>query len=330
MRLLCCLIVCSLSLVCVPAYAVPINSPLTLSPWRMLPAIESWINLQAAGELPAAAQRPWVMPHRAAWPTQDGAPTVDTPRLDTLWMTIDHKRQLEARWWVSRLKTPLKRLQALNPNLDFDALTMGQRVKAWERDPEATSQSVWRANRGRMIAGEPLPPAPNYRIMFPHRAFGTYYTVSALQHMMLQDARDFPDAQPLVVGDLSYRTGRRMRPHMSHRSGRDVDISYPRTDVGHTLRKFSRPRRAQVDGPRLLNMLRVLIEQGHTEFVLMDRWVQRAAYNAAVKQGAPQAWLEAVFQYPKWSGRTLVRRAKGHDDHMHIRFFCQHTDARCK
>lgn len=331
MRLLLCIIVCSISLTyTTSSYAIPLNPPLALSPWQLLPSIKTWIDIYSEGDFTPQVPKPWLMPHRASWEVLDGVPQVSTPRLDELWLTIVHRRQLDPRWWSSRLKTPRKALQALNPEVDFDALVLGQRIKAWTHTPGSISQSIWRANRGRMTFGEPLPPALNYRIMFPHRAFGTYYTISAIQQMMQHDVYTYPAAQPLVIGDLSYRTGRRIRPHMSHRSGRDVDISYPRLDHALTLRKFTRPRRDQVDGVRLLSMIRTLIKGGHTEFVLMDRWVQRAAYDAAVEQGAPQAWLEAVFQYPKWSGQTLVRRSKGHDDHMHIRFFCQDTDKRCR
>ena len=141
MRVVFCLLACSICLpYATPSHAIPINAPVTLSPWRLLPSLKTWVSTHLALDAPPAAARAWVMPHRGSWGMQDGAPMVSTPRLDELWMTIDHRRQLDPRWWSSRLKTPRKALQALYPELDFNALAMGQRVKSWTRAPGSVSQ----------------------------------------------------------------------------------------------------------------------------------------------------------------------------------------------
>ncbi len=284
----------------------------------------------AKDELARADALLWPDPTPRFWPMDEaGAPRVATPTMDSLTHTL---RPYQGVYWLrDRYKVSREALQAWNPGLDLDALEPGQEVVTWRRDPDVLSRSVGAAMRGRLLDGEPLPPGPGYAILYAHRAFGTYYTVSELQRVLGGYAQAFPEAEPLMVGDVSYRTGRRILPHLSHTSGRDVDITYPRHSPTPSLTRFHRIRRHDVDMHRTLWLLRALIEGGSVAVIFIDRPIQRGLYTLAKEQGAPQEWLDAVFQYPRWGGGdALVRDSPGHDDHFHVRFICQPTDLRCQ
>ncbi len=271
----------------------------------------------------------WVMPHQAAWPTNDaGVPLVTGERMDEIWHTITHRRDLT--WVLDRYKVKRTTLERWNPDVDLMGLAPGDELVTWRRESDTISHSKGTPNRGRLVHGEPLLPNEKYHIMHRHRAFGTYYITHTLQGLFDAYALRYPNARPVVIGDLSYRTGRRIKPHLSHQSGRDVDITYPRLDEPKNYRKFHRIRRNKLDAERTLWLVREMLATGYVERIFMDYWVQRAVYKEAERQGAPQLWLDAVFQYPKWGGEAFLQRAKGHDDHMHIRFFCQPTDERCR
>lgn len=272
---------------------------------------------------------PWVIPHRSPWPTNDaGIPLVTTEPTQALWHTITRRRDL--RWVKQRYRTNLTTLQKLNPDIDLLSLSEGDEIKTWQRDNDTISYGRGTPNRGRLVDGEPLPTADKYVIMHQHRAFGTYYITSHLKELFDTYALAFPEAQPVVIGDLSHRTGRRIKPHLSHQSGRDVDITYPRHDEPKSFTKFHYIRRSNLDATRTLWLVKQMAQSGYVEKIFMDYWVQRKLYHEAQERGAPQEWLDAVFQYPKWGGQAFIERAKGHDDHMHIRYYCQHTDMHCK
>ena len=311
------------SLAAWPSWTLPTPSLLSLT--KPLSAL---LWERARGGLLAAAQDSrWPMPTRHPWPTHHGLPIITTARVHELTYTLDGRRDL--RWILSRYRIRRDALSALNPQLDLDALTPGQTLTVWRRDPHALSQSKWRPSLGRLIDGEPMPQGPGYVILYEHRAFGTYYTVSELTRVLRNHHARHPLAHPLIVGDLSYRDGGLILPHLSHRSGRDVDLTYPRHSEPPSLARFTRIRRPDLDLDATLELLRDLIAGGAVELILIDRPIQRLLAQRAQALGAPQAWIRAVFQHPHRQRDALVRDARGHDDHMHIRFACQLTDPRC-
>lgn len=270
----------------------------------------------------------WVLPHRRHWPTNDaGIPIVTTTQLDEISHIITAKRDLD--WIYDRYKTNDATLQTLNPNLDLMSLEVDDEIVVWRRHDDAVAYGRGTPNRGRLIEGEPLVPASKYVILHRHRAYGTYYITSHLKDMFDAYALRFPEAQPVIIGDLSYRTGRHIQPHLSHQSGRDVDITYPRHDEPRNYLKFHYIKRANLDAHRTLWLVQQMAASGYVEKIFMDYWVQRKVYQEAMNQGAPQEWLDAVFQYPRWGGEALIERARGHDDHMHVRYFCQRPDTHC-
>lgn len=269
-------------------------------------------------------------PEDKTWPLADGKPVVSTPRLDELWHTVEPGQTLHRLRQMYKVST--RHLRKLNPDVDLRNLDAGERILVWKRRPGHMPVSYGSAHGwGRLYNGEPLPDDEHYVILYPHRTFGTYYTVSEVKRVLDDFYERFPDADKLIIGDISFRRGRRMHPHVSHRSGRDIDISYPRRKAPANFRRFHYVRRSNLDVKKTLSLIKDLVDGGYVEYIFMDRWFQKKLRKEALAQGATRQWVRRVFQYPDWSGGdAIVRHASGHRNHFHVRFKCQPTDRRCR
>lgn len=276
----------------------------------------------------AVANYAWSMPELRSWPMGvDDRPIVDTRRKDQLVHTV--------RSWetVSRLRALYRRntarLKELNPDLDLQDLDEGDEVVVWRRDDDAISESRGQPQAGRLLHGEPFPDSDAYVVQYPHRTFGTYYTVSETVRVLDAYYERFPGADPLVIGDASRRVGRPMSPHRSHQSGRDVDISLPRHDEPPDYKRIYRVWPKHLHADHTLWVLTSFIDGGHVQYIFLDWNHQRILWELAREQGAPEEWLEAVFEYPERGSVGIIRHEPGHVGHFHVRFHCQPTDERC-
>lgn len=270
----------------------------------------------------------WPSLRRHTWPLDlEGDPIVETRRKDQLVHTVKSWQSLSDLRRMYRRNTP--QLEALNPDLDLRSLEEGDEVVVWCRDQIDVPESRGNPQAGRLIDGEPMPDSDNYVVQFRHRSFGTYYAVSETVRMLDEYYERFPDADPLVVGDLSHRTGRSIHPHSSHQAGRDVDITLPRHEPPPDYRRFHHVSRDNLDAEKTLWLLLTLLEGGYVEYIFLDWNHQRTLYRLAEQQGAPDDWLEEVFQYPSRDRQGLIRHEPGHATHFHVRFACQPTDQYC-
>ncbi|QED26846.1 hypothetical protein FRD01_06245 [Microvenator marinus] len=270
----------------------------------------------------------WRLPEAKAWKSVAEDPYVVTRRLDEMWHTVgpwESKYKL-----INKYRGRISRLQELNPDVDFDNLQEGQQILVWKRSEEGVSRSLGTANRGRLVNGEPLPPGETYKIQYPHRAFGTYYAVSETVRVLDEFGERFPDAHPLLVGDMSFRIGRKIAPHKSHQSGRDVDITLPRKTPPPDYRRFHHLRYKDIDLEQTFWLVKQFVDSGHVEYIFLDKRWQRRLRNYAEEQGAPQEWLDKVFEYrSSRPGLAMIRHERGHHRHIHVRYRCQETDRRC-
>ena len=276
-----------------------------------------------------ASRQLWKIPEeKTTWPRKaNGKPVIETERLDRLYHTVEEGQTLKRI--RTMFHTSTSRLSELNPGVDLHDLDGGERLLVWRRDESSHSVSYGEPHWGRLYHGEPLPKDENYVLLFQHRTFGTYYAVSETQRLMNEFYERYPNARRLMIGDISFHTGGPISPHRSHRTGRDIDISYPRLNDPEDFNQFHYVRRDELDVKKTLFLVRELIEGGYVEYIFMDHWFQRMLYNEAKRQGAPEKWLETVFEYPEWGGATIIQHEPGHRNHMHIRFKCQPTDRRC-
>jgi penicillin-insensitive murein endopeptidase len=104
---------------------------------------------------------------------------------------------------------------------------------------------------------------------------------------------------------------------VSHQSGRDADVGY--YYVGGA-RWYRRADAKNLDRERTWALVRAFVTDTDVELVLMDRGVQRLVRSFAVQAGEDEAWVNGIFDGAQGL-RPLVRHAKGHATHVHVRFY---------
>lgn len=219
-----------------------------------------------------------------------------------------------------------------NDGLDPDRVRIGQEIVLIIDGPEDRSESVGRANEGRLVNAEQLPAHRGFRMRDSDRAWGTNETISFMLEAFDHVRRVHPDAARVRVHDLSYRRGGPMRGHHSHQSGRDADIGlYQNRCRGGTC-AFRDVRARDLDVERQWTLLRYWLRHNQVDYIFLDYDLQQPLYEYAESQGATRAQLNEWFQYPHGSrsARGVIRHEPNHADHIHVRFGCSGDDDRCR
>jgi len=220
---------------------------------------------------------------------------------------------------------------ALAAALGAAALAVGQ---------EATG-SVGAPDRGRLVDGVALPDSPHYvRLSGPGVQWGTEELVGLLGRAAerLQRAEDGPR---LLVGSLSMQGGGRLRPHESHQSGRDADVSiFVTDDDGEPTQATSfveldrrtgcgrhDGRMVCIDPRRTFLFLVALLEDdvAQVRFVLIAGDLRQLVLAAGRRTDASQRMLDRVEEITR-----LRRGSASHRSHLHVRIECPEGDRRCR
>jgi penicillin-insensitive murein endopeptidase len=197
---------------------------------------------------------------------------------------------------------------------------------------------------GVLSAGAELPASgPGYRwFNFGGHHYGVPRLVEAVASAAAEVDRQRPGGAPLMIGDLSRRSGGKIPHHASHRSGRDVDLLfYTQTAAGESIPnpgffKFG------ADGLAL-----VPNERGGGRYIRLDLARQWLLIKALLR--APQANVQWMFvslpvealitDYARargedaelvWHAETVMLQPKDslpHDDHVHLRTACTPDEA---
>jgi len=170
-----------------------------------------------------------------------------------------------------------------------------------------------------------------YTVKRSSTAYGRPFALRLMLRSICEFRRRNPDAGSIVVGDWSGRVGGQLSRHLSHKTGRDVDLSYF-IKGRPNLKGFAKATPSNIDVELSWELVRALLDSGQIEYIFMDHKLQRVLYNHALKKGFPQADLDQIFQYPapRSSRSGIIRWAKGHDDHIHVRFRCPKNDCMCR
>jgi penicillin-insensitive murein endopeptidase len=172
--------------------------------------------------------------------------------------------------------------------------------------------------RGKLYNGIPFPTGEHWRLTDPGHAWGTPETVDSILRAFDRVYRKFPDSEPIVVGHLSAKSGGHLRPHKSHQSGRDVDLSY-----FYTTKKdwYAVANAKNLDRERTWELVKAFLEDPNTEMILIDSSLQKPLREYALAKGEDADFIDRVFQLGGKSPRPLIRHVKGHATHIHVRFF---------
>lgn len=177
------------------------------------------------------------------------------------------------------------------------------------------SVSIGVPTRGALVYPEVLSPN-QYLTSRLHKRFGTRELVRTIERAVAVVNARFSDTPVLHVGDLSRKNGGHFPPHLSHQSGRDVDIGYY-LNTDHRPNFFRHTNRRTMDVARSWTLIKSFLETGRAQYIFSDRRLIPMLRDYAIEHGEIS---DANLR--KWFGNGgIVRHLKGHADHLHIRMF---------
>jgi penicillin-insensitive murein endopeptidase len=229
-----------------------------------------------------------------------------------------------------------------------------------ENHAEPTDEDLDKISRmPRTVAPSDLEPAPSVSVGYPNRGllrfgtrinddrdmrvkegsldsrFGTGELVRLISRAAQDVAFRYPRSQ-LTVGDLSRPGGGRFRPHVSHQSGRDVDLGF------YLLDRRSTPLNAHLfvrmnnqgmgkqwgqlykfDAARNWALVESLLSQPTTDVqhIFVSNAIKRVLIRQALKEHAnPEVLMRAR--------RVITQPSHGapHRSHFHVRIYCADDD----
>jgi len=200
----------------------------------------------------------------------------------------------------------------------FASLTDQQLAQRYKDDPRSVgSLSVGTTNAGALLNGVAMPRGDRWELLDPGNAWGTQETIDALTRAIDKVYEKYPDSPKMQIGHISARNGGPLSPHISHQSGRDVDVSYY---VSTPTRWFTPATDRNLDRARTWTFVRALLSETDVELILMDRRIQKMLREYATSIGESEAWLGDVFD-GRPGVRPMIIHAKGHANHIHVRFY---------
>ncbi len=191
----------------------------------------------------------------------------------------------------------------------------------------STALSVGKPNRGRIQNGIQLPESEYYTLRDPDRSYGSSHAVKVIHDSIASFRVETGYTGEIKIADLSKRGGGRLRPHSSHQSGRDVDIRLPkRKGVAKGDTSIS-----AIDWDLSWALVKAFIDSGEIEYIFLVTARQKALRKAAKRAGASDEEVARAIQYPgkRGTNKGIVRHAKGHTMHIHIRIKCADSNSRC-
>lgn len=188
--------------------------------------------------------------------------------------------------------------------------------------------SLGAPNKGRLQGSVPLPESELYTVRDPETSWGSTHAIEVLVNAMARFRRDSGYTGKVLIGAISRRGGGRFRPHRSHQSGRDVDIRLPK--LPGAPKSTESP--LHIDWVASWYLIRAFAVSGEIEYIFLDYSRQRRLYAAARAAGATPKELGSLIQFPSpaRSNNGLVRHARGHTMHIHIRIKCAKGNSRCE
>jgi LysM repeat protein len=247
-------------------------------------------------------------------------PSVDDDGAD--WQTLTASARCHAG--LDHATCPLA--NARSPLQDLSESEIRRRLRD---DPASLGPlSIGAASRGRLLNGVRMPEGERWTLTDPSHAWGTPETVESLMRAIDRVHAVHPDTRALVIGHLSAKGGGRLRPHKSHQSGRDVDLGYYYADPSKGWYAVANAK--NLDRARTWTLVKALLESGTVEMILIDTSLQKILRDHALSAGEDPAFVDDVFQISGKSRFPLIRHAKGHATHLHVRFFSPIAQASAK
>ncbi len=179
-----------------------------------------------------------------------------------------------------------------------------------------------------------LPERPDlYPLATPQNAWGAAYMGDLLVAVAEEMAILLPDAEPILVGDISRRGGGQLGPHVSHQQGIDADLGlYQKGGRQDGVGGFTDLTASNIDYEASWLLIKSLLDSGRIEFILLDGRVISLLRDWTIENGRLTR-DEAQRVFPKdgtprlWEQTGYVRHAANHRDHIHVRVRCDNGGA---
>jgi murein endopeptidase len=228
---------------------------------------------------------------------------------------------IDGTTWVDDTAPAHEARHARPPQRDADAedaRRIASRLQPWR----ATILGGGTHDTGTLAGAEHLDEGDGIHVRRPQRAFGAPQVVEYVRHAVAEVRALYPDVPTLAIGDLSSEHGGVLPGHVSHRSGRDVDVGFY---FHHAVTGFV-DANDDLDLPATWALLaafaRTADRKDGVQIIFLDYAVQKRLYAFAKARGTPDDELAYLFQYPagKHAMRGLVRHWPNHANHLHVRF----------
>lgn len=181
------------------------------------------------------------------------------------------------------------------------------------------SLSIGDAGGGRLFNPVAMPEDSRWVINAGAKTWTTTETIAALEAGIGTVNELFPDTPPVRIGDVSDADGGRLKRHLSHQSGRDIDVGfYVR---GGLADHFVVGTDKNLDLARNWALVRAWVVRTDVDVILLDTRVQRFLYKYALSIGENKDWLDHVFQFSRGYRDAVVQHVRGHRNHYHVRFY---------
>lgn len=191
-------------------------------------------------------------------------------------------------------------------------------------------RSVGAPDSGALEGGVQLPLDPaSYTRRNASRSYATTQTLRTIQSAIGVLRNERGVQAEVLIGDLSLPRGGPFAPHVSHTSGRDIDV---RLVLAKGLDRTTLPLLPeQVDWDATWALVHSFLETGHVTYVFLDFAQQAHLRSAALRAGVHARVLDRWFQFPDAANTVaIVRHEPGHRAHLHIRLNCEGQGPRCQ
>ncbi len=222
-------------------------------------------------------------------------------------------------------------LSRWNRHVNPNRIRSGQQLVIHTDRAPSHSESVGAPNRGVLRNAAQLPTHPGYVIRSRNKAWGTAETIHAIVDGADRVVARHGSSPRIRVHDISRRYGGSLDGHLSHQSGRDVDIAYYQRRCPNNVCMFVSVRPRDLDVRRQWTLFQHWLENDSVESIFVDYALQRPLYQFAQRNGATTQQLDRWFQYPRGKNvpAGVVRHFPKHHHHFHARFRCHSTDSEC-
>jgi penicillin-insensitive murein endopeptidase len=210
--------------------------------------------------------------------------------------------------------------------------------------PTLLGPMIGTPGQGILVRGRELPASGDgFRWQNPEgHHYGVPRLVTAIADAAARVERQRPGGAPLMVGDLSAKTGGKIAGHRSHRNGRDADLLFfVETPAGEPVEnpgflhfeadglarvpaELGGPAYVRLDVPREWLLIKTLLtsEQANVQWLFVSTPIEAiiTEYARARAEDPALVWhAETVLQQPSDS--------LPHDDHLHLRTACLPEEA---